>query len=83
MIQLSEDSTRLSSLALFEMMIDVVQVVCGNRAGAATILLDEEGRSLEEIGLLGEQVPTFVARSLHDVAVLLKEKFELRPKNDV
>lgn len=58
-----------------------MQVVCGNRAGAATILIDEGGRSVEEIGLTGEQVPTFVARSLHDVAVLLREKFELRPKS--
>ncbi|CAL8467856.1 g7394 [Coccomyxa elongata] len=54
-------------------------VVCGNRAGAATILLHETGRSAEEIGLSGEEVPTFIARSLHEVAVLLKEKFDLRP----
>lgn len=61
----------------------VAQIVCGNRAGAATILLDEEGRSVEAIGLSGEQMPTFVAKSLHEVAVLLKEKFELRPNESL
>ncbi|KAK9909655.1 hypothetical protein WJX75_005659 [Coccomyxa subellipsoidea] len=58
-------------------------IVCGNRAGAATILLDEKGRSVEAIGLSGEQMPTFVAKSLHEVAVLLKEKFELRPNESL
>ena len=73
-----EVTNRIVIIILRDSVFVVAQIVCGNRAGAATILLDEEGRSVEDIGLSGEQVPTFVAKSLHEVAVLLREKFELR-----
>lgn len=54
-----------------------MQIVCGNRAGAATILLDELDEHRE---LSGEEVPSSRARSMHEVAELLKHKFNLRPK---
>ena len=57
--------------------VPCVQIVCGNRAGAATILLDELDEHKE---LSGEEVPSFRARSMHEVAELLKHKFDLRPR---
>lgn len=54
-----------------------MQIVCGNRAGAATILLDELDEHEE---LSGEEEPSFRARSMHEVAELLKHKFDLRPR---
>jgi len=53
-------------------------VVAGNRAGAATVLLDAEGR-YGELGeaLEGERVPTHVVRSLAELPALIDEGFEL------
>lgn len=51
------------------------QVVCANRAGAASILIDETGESSKK--LEGEQVPTHVVRSLHDALEVLQHKFQL------
>ena len=51
-----------------------MQIVCGNRAGAATILIDELG---EHPKLSGEETPTHVARSMHEVAELLRQHFNL------
>jgi FMN phosphatase YigB (HAD superfamily) len=52
-----------------------VQIVCGNRAGAATILIDELD---EHPQLSGEQKPTHRARSMHEVAELLRQDFDLQ-----
>lgn len=57
-----------------------VQIVCGNRAGAATILIDELGEHPE---LSGEQKPMYTAKSMHEVAELLRHKFDLvAPEQD-
>ena len=55
-------------------------IVCGNRAGAATILLDTEGQyeGLEDAALGGERRPKFFARSLEEVAAVLLEQVELQ-----
>lgn len=56
-----------------------VQIVCGNRAGALTILLDEARQwgGVEE--LPGEERPTFIARSLHEVKQVLEQQLQLVP----
>lgn len=54
-------------------------VVCGNRAGAVTILLDTEGRYSGPESLQGECRPTVVAKSLSEVHELLQTTFELLP----
>jgi len=53
-------------------------IVCGNRAGAVTCLIDFEGKqgySLEQ--LEGERRPTFIVRSLTELSQLLQDRFEL------
>eukprot|EP00882_Tetradesmus_deserticola_P002314 GHRQ01002471.1.p1 GENE.GHRQ01002471.1~~GHRQ01002471.1.p1 ORF type:complete len:278 (+),score=83.36 GHRQ01002471.1:246-1079(+) len=52
-------------------------VVCGNRAGAVTVLLNTEGRPTDD--LTGECKPTAVVASLTELLVLLREQFELLP----
>lgn len=59
------------------MTLRCMQMVCGNQAGAATILLDELEENRE---LSGEEAPLFRARSMHEVAELLREKFDIRPR---
>jgi FMN phosphatase YigB (HAD superfamily) len=55
-------------------------VVCGNRAGALTCLLDETQRHrLSE--LPSEQQPTFVIKTLFEINSIL-ENFELLPVTD-
>lgn len=54
-------------------------VVCGNRAGAVTILLDTEGRYNDPASLEGECKPTVVAKSLAEVHELLQNAFEFLP----
>lgn len=51
-------------------------VVCGNRAAASTILLDIDGTA-EEHTMEGELKPTYVARSMHEVANILRTNFTL------
>lgn len=55
------------------------QIVCGNRAGALTILLDQEGRWGAPEELPGEERPHWIARSLADVQAVLSERVELLP----
>jgi hypothetical protein len=50
-----------------------VQVVCGNRAGAATVLLDFYGHHASVDELQGEERPDFLVKSLHQVTELLAE----------
>lgn len=54
-------------------------VVCGNRAGAVTILLNTEGRYDNADMLQGDCKPTLVAKSLSEVQELLQTTFELLP----
>jgi len=55
-------------------------VVCGNRAGTITVLLDFERRNGYTVDQFsGEERPTHVVSSLTDVAVLLREHYELQP----
>lgn len=54
-------------------------IVCGNRAGALTILLDQERRWAAPEDLPGEQRPTWIARSLADVQAVLTEHVQLVP----
>eukprot|EP00878_Enallax_costatus_P042431 GHUV01049790.1.p2 GENE.GHUV01049790.1~~GHUV01049790.1.p2 ORF type:complete len:167 (+),score=30.95 GHUV01049790.1:1169-1669(+) len=54
-------------------------VVCGNRAGAVTILLDTEGRYNDPALFQGECKPTVIAKSLAEVHDLLQSTFELLP----
>ncbi|KAI3426065.1 hypothetical protein D9Q98_008033 [Chlorella vulgaris] len=54
-------------------------IVCGNRAGALTILLDEERRWDSAEQLQGEERPHFIARTLQDVQQLLEQQVELVP----
>lgn len=55
------------------------QIVCGNRAGAVTILLDEERRWGSVMELQGEERPHFIARSLGEVQQVLEHHVELLP----
>lgn len=55
-----------------------MQIVCGNRAGTWTVLLDEDNRFLEA-DLQGEMKPTFVIQRMSELVQLLRENFELRP----
>ncbi|EFN52132.1 hypothetical protein CHLNCDRAFT_27049, partial [Chlorella variabilis] len=54
-------------------------IVCGNRAGAVTILLDEERRWGSVMELQGEERPHFIARSLGEVQQVLEHHVELLP----
>lgn len=54
-------------------------VVCGNRAGAVTVLLDTEGRYTDASQLTGECKPTFAVSSLTEFLGLLRNQFELLP----
>ena len=51
-------------------------VVCGNRAGATTILLDTEG-VFKDTSLDRELQPHYVARSMQDIAEILQAKIVL------
>ncbi len=55
-----------------------LQIVCGNRAGTWTVLLDENAR-FSEADLQGEMRPHFVVRRMSDVIGLLQESFDLQP----
>lgn len=59
-------------------MVVAAQVVCGNRAGCRTVLLDQEGRWAAG-ELQGEQRPTHTIRSMADLKPLLQKHYELRP----
>ena len=52
-------------------------VVSGNRAAASTILLDMDGTAEHRV-MDGELKPTFIAKSMHDVAEILRTHFVLR-----
>jgi HAD superfamily hydrolase (TIGR01549 family) len=54
-------------------------VVCGNRAGAITVLLDTEQRYKDDTDLLGECKPTFKVTSLEQLQQLLLEQCDLQP----
>eukprot|EP00887_Chlorella_sp_A99_P002692 scaffold6.g2692.t1 len=54
-------------------------IVCGNRAGALTILLDEQRRWPSADALAGEERPDFIARSLQEVRELLEAHVQLLP----
>lgn len=56
-----------------------LQIVCGNRAGALTILLDEHHRWPAADALQGEERPHFIARSLHEVKEVLQQEVRLIP----
>ncbi|XP_002978825.2 haloacid dehalogenase-like hydrolase domain-containing protein At2g33255 [Selaginella moellendorffii] len=52
-------------------------IVCGNKAGTATCLLDQDDKYIvSHLSLL--QRPTFKVRSLAEVLTLLQEKFDLK-----
>ena len=53
------------------------QVVCGNRAGALTILLDHTHGPPEV--LEGEMRPTHVVRSLPELTSLIQREYRLLP----
>ena len=53
--------------------------MCGNRAGALTILLDERGAWNHASELQGEERPTFLVRSLQEVQRVLETELELQP----
>ena len=55
-------------------------IVCGNRAGALTVLLDVEGAHAGAAGApAGEAAPTHVVHSMDELRRLLLEKYELLP----
>ena len=56
-----------------------LQIVCGNRAGAVTILLDEQGRWGHGEALQGEEQPHFIVRSLREVQQVLEQQLQLLP----
>ena len=56
-----------------------LQIVCGNRAGALTILLDEHHRWPAADALAGEERPHYLARSLHEVKEVLQQEVRLIP----
>jgi hypothetical protein len=56
-----------------------LQIVCGNRAGALTILLDEQQRWEAPEQLQGEERPHFIARTLREVQDILQKAVELVP----
>lgn len=58
-------------------------IVCGNRAGSVTILLDynaKEGHSMDR--LQGEQRPTHIVTSLLDIVHLLQQHYVLSPASN-
>ncbi|XP_008789474.1 haloacid dehalogenase-like hydrolase domain-containing protein At2g33255 isoform X2 [Phoenix dactylifera] len=56
-------------------------VVCGNRAGAFTCLLDETGRYCSPESLSDDQKPDFKVSSLIEVHSLLETHFDLVPQS--
>ncbi|KAF8055985.1 haloacid dehalogenase-like hydrolase domain-containing protein [Scenedesmus sp. PABB004] len=56
-------------------------VVCGNRAGAVSVLLDTQGRftGLDDPQLQGECAPAAIVRSLTEFQALLAQAFDCRP----
>lgn len=56
-------------------------IVCGNRAGAVTILIDTLGQysSRDDPQLEGERRPHFHVKSLHEVVDVLRTQVELQP----
>jgi HAD superfamily hydrolase (TIGR01549 family) len=56
-------------------------VVCANRAGALSILLDIDGTysGLEDPKLAGEMQPTFIVKSLNEATEVLHTKVQLSP----
>jgi hypothetical protein len=55
-----------------------LQVVCGNRAGTWTVLLDQQGQYQKE-QLQGEMEPSFVISSMQELVPLLEKHFDLQP----
>ena len=55
-------------------------IVCGNRAGATTVLLDFE-RKIDRASLPAEQQPTFHVHSMHEVAEVLQSQCDLGSKD--
>lgn len=55
------------------------QIVCGNRAGAVTILLDEQRRWGSPKELPEEQRPHFIAASLREVQQVLQHELAMVP----
>jgi FMN phosphatase YigB (HAD superfamily) len=53
-------------------------IVCGNRAGARTALLDVEGR-YANAPPQGEEAPTHAVRSMGELAELLRREYQLLP----
>ena len=56
----------------------MAQIVCGKRAGAVTILLDE-GSRFKADDLQGEMAPDFTVSRLSAVRDILEEHFDLQP----
>lgn len=57
-------------------------IVAGNRAGAISILLDthnEYPKGMDDERLRGQMRPSYIVRSLQEVAELLQTEFELEP----
>jgi hypothetical protein len=54
-----------------------LQVVVGNRAGSATILLDTTARYADLSTLVDEARPHFVVSQLRDVEAIITEHFEV------
>jgi hypothetical protein len=56
-------------------------IVCGNRAGAVTVLLDVDGRYAPGGGAepAGEAVPTHTVASMAELQVLLEARYTLLP----
>ncbi|GMH35117.1 hypothetical protein BSKO_02985 [Bryopsis sp. KO-2023] len=50
-------------------------IVCGNRAGALTLLLDEENKYTEET-LIGEQCPTFKVATMVEARSIFEDLFQ-------
>ena len=54
-------------------------MVCGNRAGTWTVLLDQQGQYQKDEQLQGELKPSFVIASMQELVPLLEEHFDLQP----
>ncbi len=58
-------------------------MVCGNRAGALTVLLDHNGMNGFALNaarlLVGEQSPAVIVSSLSELQAFLRDKCDLRP----
>jgi hypothetical protein len=72
------DGAHATHCEVFQVPSPCAQVVCGNRAGTWTVLLDQQGHHHDE-QLQGEMKPSFIISAMHELIPLLEEHFDLQP----